>query len=198
MNYLVVALGNPGEKYEKTRHNAGWLVLDRAFPNLVWKKNAYANALVAGVGAEALSIDVSVAKESLVTFVKPQTFMNNSGETIEYFMKKEGITAESIIVLYDDVDLPIGKLRISFDRGSGGHNGIKSIEAHVGGKNFIRIRIGISKELENGKVAKPNVLGNFETTELELIQSMGKKVERAVQAIITRGKDLAMTECNSN
>lgn len=197
MNYLVIGLGNPGEKYQKTRHNAGWIVLDSAFPDLVWKKNPYANALIAGAHAEGLSFEMSPTTEAQVTFVKPQTFMNHSGETVEYFMKKEGIVSESVIVLYDDIDLPLGSMRISFDRGSGGHNGIKSIESHVGGRNFIRIRIGISRAGENGAVVKPNVLGNFEDEELEKIISLGRSVGLVIKTIIMHGKEKAMTEWNS-
>lgn len=186
MNYLVAALGNPGDQYKNTRHNAGWIAADLAFPNLEFSRNSYANA---GVAKTAIA-------GNEITFVKPATFMNESGVSVDYFIKKENIQAENIIVLYDDIDLPIGKMKISFDRGSGGHNGIKSIEAHVGGRNFIRVRLGISKVLENGELAKPNVLGNFEQSEHEVLASLAPRIKTALETIIKEGKEAAMTEFN--
>ena len=89
-------------------------------------------------------------------------------------------------------------MKISFDRGSGGHNGIKSIEAHLGSREFIRIRIGISKLLENGELVKPNVLGNFEKSEQEALASLAPRLKLALATIIKEGKEIAMTEFNSN
>ncbi len=185
-NYLVVALGNPGEKYEQTRHNAGWILADLAFPDLEFGRNSYANAGVAKTSISNQDVQV----------VKPATFMNESGVSVEYFIKKESILPEHIIVIYDDIDLPIGKMKISFDRGSGGHNGIKSIEEHLGSREFIRIRIGISKLLENGEISKPNVLGNFEASELETLKTLAPKVKLAIGTILVQGKEMAMTEFN--
>lgn len=184
MNYLVVALGNPGKEYEKTRHNAGWLVVDFAYPELEWERDTYA---VAGV-----------ARHDNVYFAKPMTFMNLSGESVGYLTKKRDISAEHCVVIYDDIDLPLGKIKISFDRGSGGHNGIKSIQDHLGTAEFIRIRVGISKVLENGELIKPNVLGKFEPDELELLKVVASKVKLAIHTIIKDGKEFAMTEFNSN
>lgn len=182
MNYLIVALGNPGDKYAKTRHNAGWISIDFAYPELEFGRNSYANAGVAKLGD--------------IIFAKPATFMNESGFTVKYFMDKESILPENIIVVYDDIDLPLGKIKISYDRGSGGHNGIKSIEEHVGGRNFTRIRIGISKILENGEIVKPNVLGNFESEELEILQKLSPKIKEAIEIIIKDGREAAMGKFN--
>ena len=186
MKTLVVALGNPGENLARTRHNAGWIAIDAAFPELQWGRNSYANA-----GVAKLTIE-----NHEVFFAKPATFMNLSGETVKYFIDKESILSDQIIVVYDDIDLPLGKIKISFDRGSGGHNGIKSIEQFAG-REFVRIRIGISKNLENGELVKPNVLGNFEQTEMEILQKMGPKIHDAVISIIQDGRELAMTKFNS-
>ena len=185
-NYLVVALGNPGEKYEQTRHNAGWILVDLAFPDLEFERNSYANA---GVTKTHIS-------NQEIQIVKPATFMNESGVSVEYFIRKEHILPEHSIVIYDDIDLPIGKMKISFDRGSGGHNGIRSIEAHLGSREFIRIRIGISKLLESGELVKPNVLGNFESSELETLKILASRVKSAVETIISEGKEAAMTKFN--
>lgn len=184
MNYLVVGLGNPGEKFKNTRHNAGWLVIDFAYPDLNWEKDNYASA--------------DIARQDDVIFAKPTTFMNLSGESVGCLTKKRDIPAERCIVIYDDIDLPLGKIKISFDRGSGGHNGIKSIQDHLGTAEFIRIRIGISKVLESGEYMKPNVLGKFEPEELEILESVAKRVKLVLQTIIKDGKEFAMTEFNSS
>ena len=103
-----------------------------------------------------------------------------------------------MIVIYDDIDLALGKFKISFDRGSGGHNGIKSIEAHLGSREFIRIRIGISKIAENGEIIKPNVLGNFESDELETLSEVSGKVKAALEVILNKGKEKAMSLYNTD
>ncbi len=182
MKYLIVGLGNPGTEYEKTRHNAGWIVIDHAFPNLEWGRDSYANA--------------GTATEGDFLFVKPATFMNLSGETVQYFVDKKDYLPENIIVIYDDIDLALGKIKISFDRGSGGHNGIKSIETCLGSREFIRIRIGISKLLETGEFIKPNVLGKFESSELETLVEVSKQIKLALETIVGDGKEKAMTEFN--
>jgi PTH1 family peptidyl-tRNA hydrolase len=182
MKYLIVGLGNPGTEYEKTRHNAGWIVIDNAYPNLEFGRDSYANA--------------GTATEGDLLFVKPATFMNLSGETVQYFVDKKDYAPENIIVIYDDIDLALGKFKISFDRGSGGHNGIKSIETYLGSREFIRIRIGISKTLEDGTFVKPNVLGKFEPIELEQLADVSKKVKLAIETILKEGKGKAMTEFN--
>ncbi len=184
MNYLIVGLGNPGTEYEKTRHNAGWIVIDGMYPNLEWGRDSYANA--------------GTAQEGNFLLVKPATFMNLSGETVQYFVDKKDYLPEHVIVIYDDIDLALGKFKISFDRGSGGHNGIKSIEMSLGSREFIRIRIGISKLLETGELVKPNVLGKFEASELEALAEVSKRVGLALHTIATEGKEAAMTEFNSN
>lgn len=188
MKYLIVGLGNPGTEYEKTRHNAGWIVIDDMYPNLDWGRDSYANA--------------GIAEQDGFLFVKPTTFMNLSGETVQYFVEKKDYLPENIIVMYDDIDLALGKFKISFDRGSGGHNGIKSIETFLGSREFIRIRIGISKLLNppagGGELVKPNVLGKFEIPELETLTEVSKQVKLALETIVKEGKEIAMTEFNSN
>ncbi len=180
--WLIVGLGNPGTEYEKTRHNAGWIIIDQAYTDLAWEKDSYAQALI--------------AEHNQCLFVKPTTFMNLSGETVHYFVDKKNYLSEHIIVIYDDIDLALGKFKISFDRGSGGHNGIKSIESHLGSREFIRIRIGISKILEDGTLVKPNVLGKFEPAELEILTDVSKKVKLAIDVILNQGKEKAMTLFN--
>ncbi len=184
--YAIIALGNPGNQYLKTRHNAGWIVIDSIFTDIDWHENKYASAHVAT--AEIGNTTFQIAK--------PQTFMNESGKTTDYFVQKEGINPDKLIVLYDDLDLPLGSFKISFDRGNGGHNGVKSIEEHLGSREFIRIRIGISRTLENGELVKPAVLGHFEPSELELLQKTAKTIYKAIGTILTEGKEKAMTAFN--
>lgn len=191
MKYLIVGLGNPGDEYAKTRHNAGWIMLDEMFPDAEWGRNSYAQA---GTAKATLA-------DQEITLVRPATFMNESGVSVQYFVDKENILPENIIVIYDDIDLALGKFKISFDRGSGGHNGIKSIEAHLGSREFIRMRIGISKLVEvseQGTVtfSKPNVLSNFEAGEMEVLQKLATEVKKATETIIKEGKEKAMSVFN--
>lgn len=185
MNYLVVGLGNPGEKYKYTRHNVGWIILDQLAVHGDWSHDAYAQA-------------VTTVYQNKFLLVKPQTFMNLSGESVRYFLDKKGYTSDACVVIYDDIDLPLGKIKISFDRGSGGHNGIKSIEQEIGSRQFIRIRIGISKVLESGELVKPNVLGNFESEELKIVSDISKKIGLVLYTLQAEGLEKAMTEFNSS
>ena len=181
----IIGLGNPGKKFEATRHNVGFMAIDafaqeNNFPEFELQKK----------------YDALVSQKEKILLAKPQTFMNESGKTTDYFVQKEGINPDKLIVLYDDLDLPLGSFKISFDRGNGGHNGVKSIEEHLGSREFIRIRIGISRTLENGELVKPAVLGHFEPSELELLQKTAKTIYKAIGTILTEGKEKAMTAFN--
>lgn len=184
--FLVIGLGNPGEKYEKTRHNAGFIVVDRILGDIDWElnKNARAKYFKTTVG------------EEVVEYIKPETFMNESGISARYVKDKHKLSNDNIIVLYDDIDLPIGKIRVSHDRGNGGHNGIRSLEQHLGGTDFMRIRIGISQDAGDGKVIKPNVLGKFTSEELTAIYTVTETVAKALETIIKQGKEATMNKVN--
>jgi PTH1 family peptidyl-tRNA hydrolase len=129
---IIVGLGNPGKKYANSRHNVGWMVLDTLTGKINWKENEKAQAFIYKTELEN--------KE--VQFLKPNTFMNNSGVAVAYALKKHP-TAQ-IIVVHDDKDIPLGEIRTQIDRGSAGHNGVKSIIEHLGTQNFTRIRVGIA------------------------------------------------------
>lgn len=173
---LVVGLGNPGEEYENTRHNTG-----RIFVHLVEKK------------LENLKIK----------FITPDTFMNNSGRAVAPLIKTKK-DLKDLVVIYDDIDLPIGKIKISFDRSSGGHNGLESIIKKLKSREFVRIRIGISKETPSGKLRKPKgekevlkfLLGEYKEKELAELKKLSKKVVEAIETIFTEGKDKAMSLYN--
>lgn len=196
--FLIAGLGNPGEKYKKTRHNAGFLILDFLYSGFEGDK--YADAKV--------KKDTIESKE--VIFVKPETFMNDSGKSVSFLAEKYEIPNENILVIYDDIDLPLGEVRISFDRGDGGHNGIKSIVSQIGTKAFTRVRVGIAPKDEDGKAIKPKggfftpasravsnfVLKDFSATDLEKIKDLSSKVEKIIKTFVKEGREKVMNEHN--
>lgn len=172
---LVVGLGNPGKEYENTRHNTG-----RILVGLIEKK----------------------WDGPKVKFVTPDTFMNNSGkEVIKYVKSKKDL--KDLIVIYDDIDLPLGKIKISFNRSAGGHNGLHSVIKALKSEEFTRIRVGVSPTTPAGKIKKPNsaktvyyLLGEFKKPELEIIKKLAKKITEAVEVIFTESKEKAMSIYN--
>ena len=182
---IAVALGNPGDSYQNTRHNAGWIIFDEL--DLDWQTNKYAESLE--------------AKDGKFVFVKPQTFMNESGRSVSWYQNNLEVKPQDVVVLYDDVDLPVGKMRVSFDRSSGGHNGIKSIEQHLGSREFVRIRIGIAPLSEEGEVVVPSnrksfVLKGFSEDQLEAIKDLAPKVRKVLMVIEEEGYVEAMNKFN--
>ncbi len=166
---LIVGLGNPGDKYVMTRHNAGFMAVDfLAGPNVVWKKEK--NALVANVTGDGRKIIVA----------KPQTFMNNSGIPVRELMTFYKIPLENLIVIHDDMDIKPGDAREKVGGGSGGHNGIKSIDANVGNEYF-RLRIGIGHPRDIGSQMDPSdwVLGKFSKEELGKISTVIDNIKLA-------------------
>ena len=194
--YLIVGLGNPGEKYEKTRHNAGRIIVKHfAEQNdfSEWEKSKLANALYTKGEVE----------DKYTELLLPETFMNNSGQSVSYAKKNNEFEPENIIVIYDDLDLPIGEFKISFSRGAGGHNGISSIVNHIKTKDFIRIRVGISPKSIFGNMKRPRgdktqkfVLGNLKKSELEKLETLSKKINEAIKTIIKEGRAVAMNRFN--
>ena len=195
--FVIVALGNPGEKYEHTRHNAGWYVAesflaDNGFPVPV-ESSKYAGRISEGM----LS-----GQEVSVLF--PSTYMNKSGSSVKKLVTDPAM-AKQCIVVYDDVDLPIGTVRISVGRGSGGHNGVQSIIDALGTKEFIRIRLGIaSKSFWTRKARRPaagepmtrHVLGSFRKQELKELAVAAKKTGAILTTIISEGVETAMNQYN--
>jgi len=152
---LLVGLGNPGDKYQDTRHNIGFRFLD-----LLAKHEGLRFAAAPRFRAETCNWEVDGEK---VMLVKPQTFMNNSGESIGQLARYYQVATSDIFVIYDDLDLPAGKLRIKKDGGHGGHNGLKSLNQHLDGTNYTRIKVGIGRP-EHGEVS-PWVLGKASETD---------------------------------
>lgn len=198
MAWVIVGLGNPGEEYDGTRHNVGRIVLDyfgKKNDFGEWKENKKAKARVAR----------GMIDRTIVALVEPDTFMNKSGSAVTPFVKSVK-AAERMVVVYDDLDLPLGRIKVSFDRGSGGHKGLESIMRAVKTKKFIRIRVGVSPHTAAGKIKKPHgedevvdfILARFKQTELADLKDATKRASDALVVIITQGLAPAMGEFNQS
>lgn len=175
MNWILVGLGNPSGEYEGTRHNVGKDFLE-----------ALAGKLPKGGKVAELNV-----------------YMNNSGGPIKKLITSKK-AAERLVVLHDELDLPLGRVKISFGGGAGGHRGVQSIEKALKTKDYVRIRIGISASTPSGKLRRPAldkivgfVLGKFKPSEQEKLKKAKKIVNEALALIIEHGKDRAMSEINS-
>ncbi|MBO5359961.1 MAG: aminoacyl-tRNA hydrolase [Clostridia bacterium] len=182
--YLIVGLGNPGRQYETTRHNAGWLCMDLLSDKLKVKINKIKFKSTVG------EADIGGHRCLLM---KPQTFMNLSGEAVGEACKFYKIPPENVIVIFDDISLPCGSLRIRRKGSAGGHNGIKSIIQHLGSDNFPRIKLGVGDKPHADFDLADYVLSNFSKDEIPL---MKQAMEKACSALdyLTDGKiDEAMS-----
>ena len=198
MAWVIVGLGNPGDEYDSTRHNAGRIAVMKFAKDIgidTWKEEKKTKATVAR-GA--------LGKE-LVVCVLPDTFMNKSGNAVAHYVKSQK-AAERMIVAYDDLDLPLGKIKMSFDRGSGGHKGVESVTRAVKTKKFTRIRIGVSPATPSGTIKKPQgekdvldfILSKFKATEVDELKKVIKRASEAAQATIENGPLVAMNGFNGN
>jgi PTH1 family peptidyl-tRNA hydrolase len=195
MAYIFVGLGNPGEEYKETRHNTGRMLLEWLGKSLdaEWKEDKKISAHIA---------KVKLGKTP-VTLVLPDTFMNNSGKSLKTFVGSQK-AAEKMIVLYDDLDLPFGKTKISFNKSSGGHRGLESIIKSVKTEKFPRIRVGISPVTTSGKIKKPLgeeavtkvILGPYKEEEKLTLKKISKKINEALEVWVTDGLEKAMTNFN--
>lgn len=194
--YTVVGLGNPGEEYLYTRHNTGRIALSRFVKDYVDEEMEYSKKLKALLG------EGKIKKNKLVV-VFPETFMNKSGVSVAPIVTSKK-KAEQLIIVYDDLDLPLGRIRISYDRGSGGHRGLESIIRSIKTTAFIRIRIGISPSTPSGKLKKPHgerdvekfILGKFSAKESDVMKKVAKEVSEAIGTIILEGREVGMTKFN--
>ncbi len=192
----VVGLGNPGEEYAVTRHNAGRIILQT-----LAKKNDFSDWRDDKKTKALFSAGKLGSKK--MQFVLPDNFMNNSGGSVKPLVKAKK-DLENLVVIYDDLDLPIGRMKISFDRGDGGHNGLASIIKAVKSREFVRIRIGISPETPGGKMKKPSgekavldfLLKNFKEAELAELKKLSKKAGEALECFAADGKEKMMSIYN--
>ena len=187
VSWLIVFLGNPGLKYEGTRHNAGFMAADA----MAREKNISINR----ARFKALTATVDIGGES-VMLMKPQTFMNLSGEAVIQAVRFYKIPPEHVIVVSDEISLPIGKLRIRVKGSAGGHNGLKNIIAQLGTDAFPRIRIGVGAPPHPDYDMADWVLGNLNSEELKKITSTYDAASQGLEKILNGDVDGAMQICN--
>ena len=196
MTWIIVGLGNPGAEYDLTRHNTGRMALDFFAKEMKfgdWREDTKAKAHVAS----------GMTGKTATVLVAPDTFMNKSGAAVAKFVKSQK-AAERMVVVYDDLDLPLGTLKLSLNRGSGGHKGVESIMRAVKTKKFTRVRVGVSPSTASGKIRKPSgekevldfILAKFKTHELAELKQVFKRVAQALELIVTEGPLIAMNKFN--
>ena len=199
MNYIIVGLGNPGQEYENTRHNTGriaveWLAKKISLDSNEWKEDKKLKSEVA---------KTKIGKNSLL-LIKPNTFMNKSGDAVRSLIKSKK-AAETLVIVHDDLDIPFGKIKISFNKSAGGHRGVESIIKAVKTEGFIRMRIGISPVTAGGKIKKPSgekdvtnlILGKFKSTEQDTLKKIMKNAAMGLESIVTEGREVATMKINS-
>lgn len=179
MQWILVGLGNPASEYEGTRHNVGKEFVEALASSASWR-------MPRGVKAYELNV-----------------YMNNSGGAIKKLVKSKA-QAEKLIVVHDELDLPLGKVKISFGSSAGGHNGVKSIEQALKTRDYVRVRVGISGATPSGKLKRPPaeklaafVLGKFRPPEQEKLKKAKKLVKEAIELIATESVERAQTEINA-
>ena len=187
MKTIIVGLGNPGKQFENTRHNVGFEAVNRIAGNFQFSIFNFQSIF----NAEISEGEISGKK---IILVKPQTFMNESGKSVKKILIKIKDQISNIIIIHDDIDLPVGKIKIVKDRGSAGHKGIESIIQNIGNENLIRIRIGISPQ-ENIE-AKKIVLKKFSEEEQEVISQTIAKTAEVIDYLIKNDLDKAMSLYN--
>ena len=183
--YIIAGLGNPGKEYMGTRHNAGFSVIDELADKYNISVDTAKHKGLIGKG---------VIAGQKVILVKPMTYMNNSGESVRQVMDYFKIDVEDLLVVYDDMDMPVGKLRLRQSGSAGGHNGVKSIIAHVGTQSFQRIRVGIDKHPRIKVV--DYVLGRFQKDEQPLIDQGVEDAVKAIETYLNKGFVAAMNVYN--
>ncbi len=187
ITYIVVGLGNPGAQYRHTRHNMGFLALD-------YVSGKY-GASVTRSAHKGLSGEATIAGKR-VLLVKPQTFMNLSGECVRSVLDYYKIPPEHLVVIYDDITLPVGRLRVRRDGSAGGHNGIKSIIAEIGSQNFPRIRIGVGEKPHPDYDLADWVLSELSEGDLKTLERTFPTACEGLEHILSGDVDGAMQICN--
>ncbi|OHW61764.1 peptidyl-tRNA hydrolase [Andreesenia angusta] len=184
--YIVVGLGNPGSKYSGTRHNVGFDVLDY----MAERHGANLNK----IKYKSLYNEIKLGGEKVV-LLKPQTYMNKSGEAVLEIAQFYKVPAENIVVVQDDIDIKFGSLRIRQKGSAGSHNGMKSIIGLLGNDGFPRVKIGVGKA-EPGEDLAEFVLGRFKPDERPVIDELVKKAADSIECLIAEGIDVAMNKYN--
>ncbi len=180
---MVVGLGNPGKDYKNTRHNVGYLVLDKYLPDVDWKEKFNGLYCLKTISGEK------------VLFVKPLTYMNLSGDCVVKFVNYYDIEIKDILVIQDDLDLEVGTYKLKKDSSAGGHNGIKSIINRLGTQEFNRLKIGLSHDKSID--TKDYVLGDFSKKEKELLDNLQKDFNGIIDTFIKSGIEKTMNIYNT-
>ena len=183
--FLVVGLGNPGSEYARTRHNIGFDLLD------AWASAHSASFSVSRLGDRA---QFSI-KGRTVVLIKPSTFMNLSGKAVRYWMEEEKIPLENLVVVVDELALPVGHVRLKLKGSDGGHNGLKDIQATLGRQYYARQRIGIGQHFPKGHQVD-FVLGRWTPEELEFLNPGVERAIKQLEAFMLAGPSMAMTQYN--
>jgi len=183
--FLVVGLGNPGSEYARTRHNIGFDILD------AWATAHSASFSISRLGDRAqLSI-----KGRTIVLIKPSTYMNLSGKSVRYWLEEEKVPLENLVVVVDELALPVGHVRLKLKGSDGGHNGLKDIQATLGRQDYARQRIGIGQHFPKGHQVD-FVLGRWTPEELELLNPGIDRAIKQLETYVLAGPSLAMTQYN--
>lgn len=185
MKYLIVGLGNIGEEYEETRHNIGFMALDHLTKEFDTSFNLDKLASKSEIKYKGRTIHL----------IKPTTYMNLSGKSVNYWMQQLSIPKENILVLVDDIALPFGNIRLRTKGSSAGHNGLRNIEDLTGGQNYSRLKIGIGNDFPKGQQVK-YVLGRFNEKEFEEMPFLLDKINKVILSFSTIGPGRTMNEFN--
>ncbi len=186
---LIVGLGNPGQQYEQTRHNVGFRVVDRVAKTLGWKWSEQRNRAILASG--------TLGPEKVV-LVKPITFMNNSGEAVGALVHWYKVQLEDVLVVYDELDLPVGRVRLKSNGSAGGHNGIDNIIRHLHTNNIPRLRIGIGRPTNAHVETVSYVLGIPPLDEHITLATGEERAAEAIPRIISQGVAISMNELNAD
>lgn len=186
MKYLIVGLGNPGMDYDDTRHNIGFEVLDKMVVDagVSWKDETQG------------WIATIKHKGRTMILLKPSTYMNLSGKSVRYWMTKEKIVQENVLVVVDDLQLPLGKLRLRGKGSDGGHNGLKNIDQMLGGNNYARLRFGIGNDFHSGQQID-FVLGKWKKEEADQLPDIMKKAAEICKSFAAIGLRFTMNQFNN-
>ncbi len=187
---IVVGLGNPTPKYENTRHNAGFLAIDYILKSNIVKINKENIRKF-----QAIITDLYINNVRCL-FLKPITYMNNSGEAVEAVINYYKLSVKDLLVIYDDISFDVGEIKIKKKGSAGGHNGIKSIIYDTGEEDFVRIKIGVGKKPHKDYDLAKWVLSTFSETEKEKLDSAFEKAKKATELIVSGEVEKAMNEFN--
>lgn len=187
MKYLVVGLGNIGQEYEGTRHNIGFMVAD----HIAEKQNATFEDKRYGFVSKCR------VKNAELVLLKPSTYMNLSGNAVRYWLQKENIPEERLIVICDDISLPLGKIRIRPQGSDGGHNGLKHIASTLGNQQYARLKFGVGNNFPKGSQID-YVLGKFDDEEVKILSDRIDKAAEAVKTFCLSGITMAMNQYNKS